>query len=161
MTTNTPAPIDRDATKTNAAALMVLGAHTPEDAAVIAGMTPDALFDYAERNEPDVARQAIELRRKGVLVESHAMGALEEVVRQLEEKLQTEKMQALTLAKLAETLMRLAGLAEKRAADIKPPERTGEALSIHIILPGHSEQKIVLNPTRTPDAIEVEGEVVE
>lgn len=160
MTNKKIATVEPSVGKTHAAALMLIGAATPEDAAVLAGLPVGELLNYAELFSGDVTRRAIELRRSGAVVEARAMTALEEVTRQLEDKISSEDMHASTLAKLAETLMKLSGIAEKRAAEVKAPSQSKEQFCINIIIPGESETKMVFNHPAA-NIIDVEGEVLD
>jgi hypothetical protein len=113
------------------------GLETVEQAAVSSGMTLDALLVKLE--DPDILaqiehRHAV-MRNTGRIIEARSIPMLDKVLDNIEPQL--EGMSVGTALRVADLLIRLSGIQERRAAEIKrvAPD-AGEKFSIHIILNG-------------------------
>lgn len=123
-------------------------------AAALAWTQPHRLNEFAARHEVDVAEVAAlladpdrashiqgeigRLRRSGDLLREHALPVLERFTTRLEAMVNDPDLSPAALGRLAETLFKLSGLAEERAATLRrdtDQTKTGATLNFTIIAP--------------------------
>ena len=125
-----PALQNRDLTEL--AAFVILGAKTLEDAASEARLTPEQLLDYMEAASLDIDETAARMKSTGRFAEAKAAGLLLRILDRFES--QIDELTPATATRVAEILLRVSGLAEKRAADLKRPDQPRSTFSLNIVL---------------------------
>lgn len=131
-----PALIDQPRELVEAAAYVAGGVAEIDDVAAEVGMTAGELI--ARLSDPELQRavdaEAARLKRSGKMTEARGMALLWKALDCIESQLDT--MPAATATRVAEILLRVSGLQDRRAAALRVPEAVvGAGFSITINLP--------------------------
>lgn len=142
---------------TNAGALLVNGMLSIEDAAAINGMAVVAFVAAMEDPaiQSQIETESARMKISGKLTEARALSMLDRLIVNFES--QIDGMAPATATRVAEILLKISGLAEKRAAEARQGDmQKGEKFSITIIMPGDRDP---IKLSRASSIIE--GEAVE
>ena len=121
----------------DAAVALIQGQVSPDEAAALVGMHVD--YFVAALEAPAIQAQietaAAKAKLSGKLTEARALGMLDRLLVNIEGQLDTLSPAAAT--RVAEILLRISGLAEKRAAEARQvTPQPGNGFSINIVLSG-------------------------
>jgi hypothetical protein len=140
----------------DAGARFASGIGSAEDAAASCGLTVDDFLsrledpDTLEQLEPHLAK----MKSTGKLSEARAVAMLETVLINIESQL--EGMSPTMALRVAEVLLKISGIQEKRAAEMKHVVPVGSGFQINIILPPPKVEPVSPRSTITVDSEAIE-----
>lgn len=165
-----PSLIDKNSELLEAAALFASGLIPLEEGAALAGMTADEFAATLE--DPETLSQLethlAHMKLSGKLTEARALAMLDRLLVGIES--QINGMSPGMATRVAEMLLRISGLQERRAAEIKrvsPQDIGGFSVTIHLggakasLKNDHSHPVIDVTPTRISNSIVPSDDAVE
>ncbi|TVT61039.1 MAG: hypothetical protein FHK80_00480 [Azoarcus sp. PHD] len=102
-------------------AKVLAGVQEIDTAAAITSATPDQLLEILDSEEGGraVVSHLARMRDSGELLKAQALAPLEKLVSRIDEQIDAGAVSVSTAAKLMDTLLKLSGLAEERAARLR------------------------------------------
>ena len=122
---------------TRAGALLANGLVTIDEAVALCGVSISAFIEALddETTQSHIEVESVRMKLTGKLTEARALSMLDKLLVNIEGQLDTLSPAAAT--RVAEILLRISGLAEKRAAETRQvTPQPGNGFSINIILSG-------------------------
>jgi len=123
-------------------ALLAADVHDIDTAATLIGQPPEQILEVLQSAEGlrAVAVHLEHMRESGRLLKAKALAPLEKLVSRVHEQIEAGEVSASTAPKLLDTLLKLTGLAEERAARLRAQaEEERPKLSVHILHPGDAD----------------------
>ena len=138
--------------------LYASGLVTANEAAALRGISVDEFL--TELEDPALLSQiethAAQMKTSGKLSEARALALLDRLLVNIES--QIDELSPTAATRVAEMLLKISGLQEKRSSELKLTVPQGPGFSINIILPESKHEKVAPLTTYDGEAVEVDRE---